>query len=102
MDILSLGLFVEDGHLGFEIGSLNIGDQTPFETRSQAFNQAGNLLGRRIARNDDLLLVIMQLVEGVKELLLRTLFSAENLDIVYQQYVCFPIPLVKLLHALSA
>ena len=65
-------------------------------------SESRNVLGRRIARNHDLLLVIVQLIEGVKELFLGALFIAEELDIVHEQDVGLAIALVELLHALGA
>ena len=44
----------------------------------------------------------MQFVEGVKELFLRPLLVAQQLDIVDQQNIGFAIALVELLHALRA
>ena len=58
----------------------------------------GSILRLRIARDDDLLLVIVEFVEGVKELFLRPLLAAENVDIVDQQHVSRPVMLVELRH----
>ena len=38
-DAFHLGLLVQDGHLGFEVGRLNVGHQAPFEARAQALHQ---------------------------------------------------------------
>ena len=70
LDAFRFGLLVQDGHLGLEIGRLDVGHQSPFEARAQTLHQAGNVLRRRIARDHDLLLVVVQFVEGVEELFL--------------------------------
>ncbi len=58
--------------------------------------------GGGVARNHDLLLVIVQLIEGVKELFLGALFIAQELYIVDEEDVGLAIALVKLLHAFGA
>src|ERR1035437_6790940 len=91
---------MDQSHLAFVPHVLIVLQQSPFETRAQPLQQARYVLGRRIARNYDLFLMIVQLVEGVKELFLRALLVAQQLDIVDQQHVRLAITLVKLLHAL--
>ena len=54
-----------------------------------------------IARDHDLLLVVVQLVEGVKELFLRAVFVADQLDVVDQQHIRRAIAIVKLWHAVQ-
>src|SRR4051812_38789912 len=50
--------------------------------------------GRRsIARKDDLFMAVEESVEGVKEFLLRTLFAAEELNVVDQEQVGLTITL---------
>ncbi len=44
--------------------------------------------------------MVVQLVEGVKELLLRPLLGPQDLDIVDEEHIGFPVPLVKLRHAI--
>ena len=77
-DVLALRLLLQDGDLGFEIGRLNVGDQSPLEAAAQAVFDLGQLLGRAVGGDDDLLHALVQRVEGVEELLLRALLLRER------------------------
>ena len=46
--LLGLGLLLQDGDLGLEIGWLNVGDQAPLEARAQAVFEVGELFGRPV------------------------------------------------------
>src|SRR5881396_3475864 len=59
----------------------------PFEARAEAFFDLGNILRRAIARDDDLLSRLVQIVERVEELFLRPLLPRDELDIVDQQEI---------------
>ena len=85
--LLALGLLLQDGDLGFEIGRLNVGDQAPLEARAQAVFEIGEFLGRAVGGDDDLLDALVQRVEGVEELFLRALLAGEELDVVDEQHV---------------
>ena len=101
-DAFRFGLLVEDRHLGFEVGRLDVHHQAPLEARAQAFHQAGRIIGRRIARDDDLLLVLVELVEGVEEFFLRALLAGEDLNIVDQQHVRRAIVPMKQRHTVES
>ena len=45
--------------------------------------------------------MIVEFVEGVEELFLRSLFAAKDLDVVDQQHVGRPVMLMKLRHAIQ-
>ena len=96
----NLGLLVENRHLRLEIGRLDIGHQTPLKTRPQTLHQSGDILRRAIARDHDLLLRIVQFVEGVEELFLRAFLRTERLDIVDQQHIRGAVARAQLRHAL--
>ena len=81
------GLLVQDRHLGFEIRRLHIDHQTPFESGTKPLDQAGKLIRRRIARDHDLLLVVIQFVEGMEELFLGAFLAGNDVDVVNQQHV---------------
>jgi hypothetical protein len=78
---------LQDGDFGLEIGGLNVGDQSPLEAAAQAVFDLGELFGRAIAGDDDLLHRVVQGVEGVEELLLRALFAGKELDVVDEKNV---------------
>ena len=96
----SSAFFSQNRHLRFEIRRLNIGHQTPFETRTQTLHQARDLLRRTVARYHDLLLRIMQFIERVKEFFLRSFFRTERLNIVDQQHIRGPVAGAQLRHSL--
>ena len=77
-DVLALGLLLQDGDLGFEVGRLDVGDQSPLEAGAQTVFEVGQLCGRPVAGDDDLLHALVQRVEGVEELLLGALLPARN------------------------
>src|SRR5262249_1546020 len=47
-DVLSLGLFAEDGQAGFELGGLDVGRQTPLEAAAETIFQGGDGAGMPI------------------------------------------------------
>jgi hypothetical protein len=49
------------------------------------------LFGRSVGRDDDLLIGVVQGVEGVEELLLDTFFALDELNIVDQQHIDIPV-----------
>ena len=65
-------LFPQDGHTGVHVGTLNVRHQAPLEAAAQPFLKPLDILRRFIAGQDNLLVVIMQFVEGVEKLLLGT------------------------------
>ena len=100
--LLGLGLLLQDGDLGLEIRWLNVGDQAPLEARAQAVFEVGELFGRTVAGDDDLLHALVQRVEGVEELLLRALLAGEELDVVDQQHVDVAEPVAEAGHLVVA
>ena len=87
IQVEQLGLTLDDGHAGLEIRRLDIGGQAPLKAGTQALFQALDLLGRAIRGNHDLLVGIVQGVEGVEKLLLGGFLAGDELDIVHQQQV---------------
>ena len=79
IDAVEVRLAFQDRDLGLEIGRLDIGDQSPLETRMQPLLQRRYLARRAIARDDDLLLIVMQRIEGMEKLFLRALLAGHEL-----------------------
>ena len=102
VDVVHLRLPPEDGDPRLQIGQLNVGDEPPLEPRAQPLFQRGDILGRAVTGEHNLLAEIVQMVEGVEELLLRGLLAGEEVDIVNQEHVHRPellleqLPLVAL------
>ena len=82
-----IALLAEDGDAGLEVGRLDVGDQAPLEPRAHAILEVRQLLGRQVGGDDDLLVGVVESVEGVEELFLRLDFSAQELDVVDEQDV---------------
>ena len=85
--VLALGLALEDGHPGLEVGLADLGDEAPGEAAAQAILQAGQLAGQLVAGEDDLLVRVVKGVEGVEELVLRAVLVRQELDVVDEQDV---------------
>ena len=84
---LLFGLGAQDGDAGLQVGRGEVGDEAPLEAAAQSLLERGDLLGRPVAGEDDLLAVLVDRVEGVEELLLRALLVGDELDVVDEQQV---------------
>jgi hypothetical protein len=61
-------------------------------------SRCGDLLRRRVRAHDDLLLRLVQAVEGVEELFLAPLAARQEVDVVDHQHVDIPEPVAELAH----
>ena len=95
-------LALDDGHAGLKIRRLDVGGQAPLEPGAQTFLQALDLRGGTVAGQHDLLASGVQRVEGVEKLLLRRFLAGNELDVVDQQHVGFPVFLAELLGGVVA
>jgi len=59
----------------------------PLESGAQPVLECGQLLGRPVGGDDDLLVGVVQRVEGVEELLLDAFLALDELDVVDQQHI---------------
>ena len=84
---VDLGLLLEDRDPGLEVGRLDVGDQAPLEPGAQALLDLRDLLRRAVGGEDDLLARLVEVVEGVEELLLGALLARDELDVVDQEHV---------------
>ncbi|MBG9885101.1 hypothetical protein ABE10_00575, partial [Bacillus toyonensis] len=89
---LTLRLLAEDGDAGLEVGRLDVGDEAPLEAAAHPVLEPGEVLGRDVAGDHDLLVVIVQGVERVEERLLGLRASLEELDVVDQEDVHVAVP----------
>ena len=99
---LVLRLLAKDGHFGLEIGRLDVGGESPLESRAQPLFERGDLFRRTIGGEDDLLLRLVERVERVEELFLRPLLAGDELDVVEQQRVDGAIAVAERLHLVVA
>ena len=102
IDFLVLRFFSQDRHLRFEVGRLDVGDESPFEPRSQALLERRNVFRRSVGGEHDLFLRLVECVEGVKELFLRPLFAGKELNVVEQKRIDGAISISELLHLVVA
>ncbi len=97
-----LGVHLEDGDAGLEFGSLDVGDQTPFEAAPQAVLERRDVLRGPVGGNDQLLAGLVQRVEGMEELLLRALLACDELDVVDEKQVDAAIAVAEQRHLVLA
>ena len=81
------GLLLQDRDAGLEVRRLDVGEQAPLEAGAHPVFQRGQLPRRAVRADHDLLVRVVQRVEGVEELLLRALAVLQELDVVDQQDV---------------
>src|SRR5690606_40664835 len=87
---------VENRRAGFEIGRLDIRDEAPLEAGDHAAFEFGDLRHRTVAGEDNLLLRLEQVVEGVEEFLLNALLAAEKVDVVDEKNIGVAVALTEL------
>ena len=73
VDVLFHCLLFEDGDARFQIRRLHVRDEPALKAGAQALLKRGQLHGRPVGTQDDLLAGGVQRVEGVEEFLLRAL-----------------------------
>ena len=94
-DPFGLRLPLEDRDFGLEIRRLDVGDQAPLESRAQPLLELRDLVRRAVAADDDLLLRVVERVEGVEELGLGAFLAGQELDVVDEQHVDAAIALAE-------
>src|SRR5213594_3783725 len=82
INVLKFRFSPQDSYLCFDIWGLDIGDQSPFETRVETLFDFRDLTRRTIRREHDLLLRVIERIERVKELFLRPLLAGDELDVI--------------------
>ena len=85
-----------------EIGHLDVGDQTPLEARAQPLLEVGDVARHLVAGEHDLLVRLVDRVEGVEELLLSLLLAGDELDVVDQQQLHVAVAVAERRHAVIA
>jgi hypothetical protein len=75
------------GDAGLEVGRLDVGDEAPLEAVAQSVLQRLQPLRRAVGGQDDLLVGVVEGVEGVEELLLGLGLPLQELDVVDEEHV---------------
>jgi len=96
-DTFFFRLLAEDGCPCLKDWGLNVGYQAPFKPVDQPLPYSTNVLGRSIARNYDLLLDVVESIEGVEEFFLCTFLVRDELDVIHQQDINLPVTFSKTL-----
>ena len=81
------GLLAQDRDAGLEVGRLDVGDQAPLEPVAQPVLERLEPLGCAVGGEHDLLVGVVEGVEGVEELLLGLGLALQELDVVDQEHV---------------
>lgn len=95
------GVWPLTGHLpdnrlaGGGIGRLDSTDDPRKEPADQFFGELVEQSGVTVGREDDLLAVCLELLEGVEELFLDPLLAVEEVDIIHKEDIHIPEPLPK-------
>ena len=87
LDVLDLRLLAQDSDARLELRRLDVGDEPPREAGDEALLHPLELLRVLVARDDDLLVGLMERVERVEELFLRLRLRGEKLDVVDEEQV---------------
>ena len=69
-DLLGLDPLAQDRDPRLEVGSLDVGQETPLETRAQPVSELADVPWRPVGRDDDLRPALVERVERVEELFL--------------------------------
>ena len=84
-EALVLGLFLQNRDPGLEVRRLDVRNQSPLKPRTQTFFDGIDVFRQAVRGNHNLLLLLVERVEGVKKFFLGALFSSDELDIVDEQ-----------------
>ena len=79
-------------------GELNVDDEAPLEAALQPVRETGDLARRHVGRKDDLRSLVVERVEGVKELVLGGFLPDDELHVVEKEDVGGPEALTEALH----
>src|SRR5438093_13325305 len=88
-----------DAEWGVEGLPPGCGESGPIRSATEAGPPRLEPLRRTIGRDDDLLVDLVQRVEGVEELFLRPVLSGKELDVVDEQHVYRAVLVPELAHS---
>ena len=80
-------LLLEDCDSGLEVRGLNVRDESPLEAGDKPLFKRGYILGRTVAGENNLLVRVIERVEGVKKLFLGTVLACKKLHVIYKQNI---------------
>src|SRR5688572_17346114 len=101
-DVLEVRFLREDCDLCFQIGRLDVCDQTPFKPGVKPLLESRNVSGWAIRREYELFMRVVEGVESMKELFLSPFFCGDELDVVYKEDVIIAIAFPEAEHLVIA
>src|SRR3990170_2296589 len=101
-NLVGLRLPVQDRESRLQVRRLNVRHESPLEAGLDPLLEIGDLLRELVAGHDDLLPGGVQVIEGMKKLLLRALLSRDELDVVDQKHVDVSVLLLEVAHPVCA
>ena len=85
------GFLAEDRDARFKVGRLDIGDEPPLKPRHEALLKPGDVFGGTVARDDNLLVRVVERVKRVEKLLLGCLLLGDEVDVVHEEDIDGPV-----------
>ena len=102
LDRLRLGLLRQDRDTSLEVRALDVGDETPLETAPKPILERRHCVRGAVRREHDLLVVLVEFVEGVEELLLETVLAFHELNVVDQEHIDVAVATFELREGVGA
>jgi len=84
---VNLGLLLQHAKAQLIVGRVQVNDQTALQAALDAVLEILDLARRAVGGNHDLLVLVDQRIEGMKELFLRRFLAGDELDIIDHQHV---------------
>ena len=91
------GFVLDDRHARLKIRRLDVRNQAPFEPGFQTVLQTQHLIGRPVGGQDDLVVVLVEVIEGMEKFLLRRFLAGDKLNIVNQKQIGVAVFIAELI-----
>src|SRR5438046_635096 len=101
-DFFRLRFFLQDRHSGFEVGRLDVGNESPFEAITQTLLQSADLVRELVGSKDDLLMGVVERIKSMEKFLLRALAAGQKLHIVEDENVGLAELIFEVVHPVAA
>ena len=82
-----MGFFLHDSDSCFVAWRIESGDESPLEPADKSFFKRRQFGRRRIGGEDNLLMIVVERVEGVEEFFLALFSFAKELDVIYDENI---------------
>src|SRR5215211_6786548 len=89
-------LLAQDGDARLEVRRLDIGHEPPLEAAHETVLEGLYVFGMPVGGDNDLLVLLVERVEGVEERLLGLDLVLQKLYVVHQEHVVLPVALLEL------